>query len=209
MRQRSHFFSFYSTLLKNHFLDFCRKYSPVQTVRHLCCTCLGQLDLYRQTKLQAVHAIVFMLQDRCETTDCHKTKLWSLGQRRGGWWNNIIKGLKFDKSSPFPCCIPSTRVHFFCSKFDKDIQCNQKTSLQQRMWTNGERQGNKSVSEFHIAILFPVSSYSLPDLWSQFSDCSRLPSRNTKHENNASMCFLKLEMTFLYLWWWVESSDSS
>ena len=58
-------------------------------------------------------------------------------------------------------------VHFFCSKIHKDIQCNQKTSFQQRMSTNCERRGNKSVrSMFHIAILFPVSSYSLLDLWS-------------------------------------------
>ena len=120
------------------------------TVRHICCTCPEQLDLHRKHRTQAKTWVYE------ETKGFLKVIKLAISLRKV--INNVSPPLLL--ASPFSPLLCSSKIH-------KDIQCNQNTSFQQRMSTNCERRGNKSVrSMFHIAILFPVSSYSLLDLWS-------------------------------------------
>lgn len=126
------------------------------TVRHICCTCPEQLDLHRK------HLTQTKTWGPAERHMMKKLK----GSLKLSSWLDISFRKVINNVSP-PYFLRHHSVHFFCSKIHKDIQCNQNTSFQQRMSTNCERRGNKSVrSMFHIAILFPVSSYSLLDLWS-------------------------------------------
>ena len=126
------------------------------TVRHICCTCPEQLDLHRKHLTQT---------KTWWPAERHMMKKLKGSLKLSSWLDISFRKVINNVSPPY--FLRHHSVHFFCSKIHKDIQCNQNTSFQQRMSTNCERRGNKSVrSMFHIAILFPVSSYSLLDLWS-------------------------------------------